>query len=165
MTDAALGCLWDPGAVALAQEAGEGATLRLRLGGKLGPMSGDPLDIVARVVRLERDVYQRYLGDSRARMGDAAALSVEGVDVIVNAVRCQTFGPDAFTNLGVDPAARRYVVVKSMNHFRAGFDPIAGTILYATSPGAMNVDYPTIPYRRLRRPIFPLDDRATAWRD
>jgi microcystin degradation protein MlrC len=165
MTDAALGCLWDPGAVALAQEAGEGATLRLRLGGKLGPMSGDPLDIVASVRRLGTDLYQRYLGESRARMGDSAALSVEGIDVIVNAVRCQTFSSDAFTNLGVDPAARRYVVVKSMNHFRAGFDQIAGTSLYATSPGAMNVDYPTIPYRRLRRPIFPLDDRATAWRD
>jgi microcystin degradation protein MlrC len=120
---------------------------------------------VASVRRLGTDLYQRYLGESRARMGDSAALSVEGIDVIVNAVRCQTFSSDAFTNLGVDPAARRYVVVKSMNHFRAGFDQIAGTSLYATSPGAMNVDYPTIPYRRLRRPIFPLDDRATAWRD
>ncbi len=165
MTDAAVGCFWDPGAVKLAQEAGEGATLQLRLGGKLGPMSGDPLDVVAKVQRLETEVHQSYLGGSRARMGDAAALSVEGIDVIVNAVRCQTFSPDAFTNLGVNPAARRYVVIKSMNHFRAGFDEIASTSLYATSPGAMNVDYPTIPYRRVRRPIFPLDDRATAWRD
>lgn len=165
MTDAAVGCFWDPGAVRLAQEAGEGAALRLRLGGKLGPMSGDPLDVVASVRRLERDVHQRYLGESRARMGDTAALSVEGIDVIVNAVRCQTFSPDAFTNLGVDPAAHRYVVVKSMNHFRAGFDEIASASLYATTPGAMNVDYPTIPYRRVRRPIFPLNDRATAWRD
>ena len=165
MTDAAVGCLWDPGAVRLAQEAGEGATLRLRLGGKLGPTSGDPLDVVATVRQLGTDLYQHYLGGSRARMGDSAALSVEGIDVIVNAVRCQTFSPDAFTNLGVDPSERRYVVVKSMNHFRAGFDGIASTTLYATSPGAMNVDYPEIPYCRVRRPIFPLDDRATAWRD
>ena len=78
---------------------------------------------------------------------------------------CQTFSPDAFTNLGVDPAKRRYVVVKSMNHFRAGFDKIASASFYATSPGSMNVDYPTIPYRHVPRPIFPIDDRATAWRD
>ncbi len=165
MTDAAVGCFWDPGAVRLAQEAGEGATLRLRLGGKLGPMSGPPLDVVAAVERLGTDVHQSYLGASSARMGDAVALKIEGIDVIVNTVRCQTFSPDAFTNLGVDPAARRYVVVKSMNHFRAGFDKIASTSLYATSPGSMNVDYPTIPYRNAPRPIFPLDDRATAWRD
>ena len=165
MTDAAVGCFWDPGAVRLAQEAGEGATLRLRLGGKLGPMSGPPLDVVATVERLATDVHQSYLGASSARLGDAVALKIEGIDVIVNTVRCQTFSPDAFTKLGVDPAARRYVVVKSMNHFRAGFDKIASTSLYATSPGAMNVDSPTIPYRNAPRPIFPLDDRATAWRD
>jgi hypothetical protein len=50
------------------------------------------------------------------------------------------------------------VVVKSMNHFRAGFEPIAKAILYVAAPGAIDFDYRRIPYRNLRRPIYPLDD-------
>jgi microcystin degradation protein MlrC len=163
MRDAALGCLWDPGAVSLAFDAGVGARFSLRLGGKLGPMSGDPLDVTATVAALCRDATQHYLGGSRARMGDCALLSVEGIDVVVNAVRVQTFSPDVFTNLGVDPARKRYVVVKSMNHFRAGFGPLARRIIYVAAPGALDVDYRRLPYRRVQRPIYPLD--TDAWRD
>jgi microcystin degradation protein MlrC len=162
MGDAELGCIWDPGAVALAFEAGEGSRLRVRLGGKLGPMSGDPIDLTVTVKRLVREATQEYLG-ARARMGDCAALSVGGIDIVVNSARAQTFTPSAFTNLGIDPAARRYVVVKSMNHFRAGFAPIARSIIYVAAPGAIDVDYRRLAYARVKRPIYPLD--VDAWRD
>ncbi|MBM3601759.1 MAG: M81 family metallopeptidase [Alphaproteobacteria bacterium] len=163
MGRAALGCFWDPGTVALAFEAGEGARLTVRLGGKLGAMSGDPIDLAVRVKSLRRDVHQHYLGGSKARMGDMAALSIEDadeVDVVVNSVRAQTFSPDAFTQLGIEPAAKRYVVVKSMNHFRAGFAPLARHIIYLSAPGAIDVDYTRLPYRRVQRPIYPLDSHA-----
>lgn len=163
MTDAAVGCFWDPGAVGLAFEAGEGATLRLRLGGKLGPMSGDPLDLEVTVKALRRDASQSYLGGSRARLGDCALLSTKGIDIVVNALRVQTFSPDVFTNFGLDPAAKRFVVVKSMNHFRAGFAPLAEQIIYVAAPGAIDVDYRRLDYRRVKRPIHPLD--PDAWRD
>lgn len=158
--NAALGCLWDPGVVTLAFEAGEGAMLNLRLGGKLGPMSGDPLDLRGRVMKLGRDLQQSYLG-GKAPMGDAAAIRFDGIDVIVNTTRCQTFSPDAFSQLGVDPRERHLTVVKSMNHFRAEFEPIAKSIIYCAAPGAIDVQYQRLPYRRLRRPIYPLD--ADAW--
>src|SRR5215471_5191560 len=45
----AIGMFWDPMAVRIAFEAGIGAELDLRLGGKLGPLSGPPLDLRARV--------------------------------------------------------------------------------------------------------------------
>lgn len=160
MRDAAVGCLWDPSVVALAFEAGEGATMRVRLGGKLGPMSGDPLDLSVTVTALRRDVTQHYLGGSRARMGDCALLTTEGIDIVVNSARVQTFSPDVFTNLGLDPARKRYIVVKSMNHFRAGFAPLAKQIIYVAAPGAIDVDYRRLGYRRVKRPIYPLDSNA-----
>jgi microcystin degradation protein MlrC len=163
MGDAAIGCFWDPGTVALASEAGEGARLTVRLGGKLGPMSGDPLDLDVIVRALRRDAHQHYFAGSKARMGDMAALTIQGIsdfDVVLNTVRAQTFSPDAFTQLGIDPKQKRYVVVKSMNHFRAGFAPIAGRIIYLSAPGAIDVDYRRLPYRRVIRPIYPLDENA-----
>src|SRR5689334_4537012 len=44
ISDVALGPLWDPIAVRIAFDAGVGARLPMRIGGKTGPMSGDPLD-------------------------------------------------------------------------------------------------------------------------
>ncbi len=163
MRDAALGSIWDPGAVALAFEAGEGARMRLRVGGKLGPMSGDPIDLDATVTRLARQVMQDGLG-GKVRMGDCAAITAGGIDIVLNSKRTQTFTPSAFTNLGLDPAAKRYVVVKSMNHFRAGFAPIAKSILYVAAPGTIDFDYRRLTYRRVRRPIYPLDPDAWAER-
>jgi microcystin degradation protein MlrC len=160
MGDAALGCVWDPGAVALAFEAGEGARLNLRVGGKLGPMSGDPIDLDATVTRVVRHAVQDGLG-AKVGMGDSAAIRAAGIDIVLVSKRTQAFTPSAFTSVGVDPAARRYVVVKSMNHFRAGFEPIAKAILYVAAPGAIDFDYTRIAYTRLRRPIYPLD--ADAW--
>jgi microcystin degradation protein MlrC len=166
MGDAVLGCIWDPGAVALAFEAGEGARLKLRVGGKLGPISGAPLDLDVTVTRLARQSWQDYLG-ARNDMGDCAAIRAQGIngsiDIVLNSKRTQTFTPSAFTGVGLDPAARRYVVVKSMNHFRAGFEPIAKAILYVAAPGAIDFDYRRISYRNVRRPIYPLD--ADAWVD
>jgi microcystin degradation protein MlrC len=164
MGDAALGCIWDPGAVALCFEAGEGARLKLRVGGKLGPMSGDPVDLDATVTCLAHDAVQDGLG-AKVGMGASAAIRTlganGGIDIALISSRTQPFSPTAFTCLGIDPARRRYVVVKSMNHFRAGFEPIAKAILYVAAPGALDFDYRRIPYTRLRRPIHPLD--ADAW--
>jgi microcystin degradation protein MlrC len=160
MNDAALGCIWDPGAVALAFEAGAGARLRLRVGGKLGAMSGDPIDLDATVTRVVRDAVQDGLG-TKVGMGDSAAIRAGGIDIALTSKRTQAFTPSAFTSVGIDPAARRYVVVKSMNHFRAGFEPIAKAILYVAAPGAIDFDYTRVAYTRLQRPIYPLD--ADAW--
>jgi microcystin degradation protein MlrC len=126
-------------------------------------MSGDPVDLDATVARLVREVQQDGLG-AKARMGDSAAIRAGGIDIVLNSRRVQTLTPSAFTNMGIDPAARRYVVVKSMNHFRAGFERIAKAILYVAAPGAIDFDYRRIAYTRVRRPIYPLEPDAWAGR-
>jgi microcystin degradation protein MlrC len=163
MGDAALGLVWDPGAVALCFEAGAGARLKLRIGGKLGPMSGDPLDVEATVTSVVCNAVQHGLG-ATVNMGDSAAIRIAtgsgAIDVVLISKRTQCFTPTAFAAVGIDATAKRYVVVKSMNHFRAGFAPIAKEILYVAAPGAIDFDYRRIPYTRLKRPIYPLDEGA-----
>jgi microcystin degradation protein MlrC len=158
---AALGLLWDPVAAQMAFAAGEGARVTLRLGGKMGPLSGTPLDAEFRVTRLLRDARMTFAGQLR-RTGDVAALRADGVDVLVNTQRTQVTHPDIFAALGVEPAARRLLVVKSAQHFRAGFEPVAAEILYAAAPGAIMPLFDQIPYRRARRDIWPRDPRLHA---
>jgi microcystin degradation protein MlrC len=158
---AGLACLWDPIVVQMALAAGDGARLKVRLGGKMGPMSGDPLDVECTVIQARKNVRQRYAG-AIDTIGDAASLRIGGVDVIVASNRNQVRSPDVFTELGVDPRAKKLLVVKSRNHFRAEFEKIATRIIYLAANGALSTDFTTIPYTRLQRPKWPLDPDAHA---
>ncbi len=60
--NAALALYWDLGAVHLCRSAGVGATLDLRVGGKCGPMSGDPVDLRVTVRAIRENYMQAGLG-------------------------------------------------------------------------------------------------------
>jgi microcystin degradation protein MlrC len=155
ITDVASGLYWDPVAVRFCIEAGEGATLPLRIGGKAGPSSGDPLDLRVTVRRIVRDARQTF-GPSTSRTGDLVWVAADGgLDLVLNAVRVQTFHPDAFTQLGIDLGAKRIVVVKSMHHFHAGFAPIASRVIHVAGPGALPSDYAAMPFTKRTHPFWP----------
>jgi microcystin degradation protein MlrC len=158
-TDSAgVAMIWDPIVVELAASAGAGAKLTVRLGGKMGPSSGDPLDLEAEVVGVIEEMTQEWpqaRGALRMRCGDAAALRANGIDIIVNSRRTQVFSPQVFSNFGIDPLAKRVLVIKSIQHFYAGFRPIASEILYMAAPGAVMPIMSGIPLRRVDLRKFP----------
>jgi microcystin degradation protein MlrC len=160
MREACLGPLYDPQAVAFCHAVGAGARLPLRIGGKTSPVSGAPLDVEAEVLHVARDASQAF-GKARAPMGDAATIRVRGVDIVLVGERCQATGTDLFTAQGVDPAAKRYIVVKSSQHFHAAFAPLAKEVLYIGGPGAIDTDFAALPFRRTARPKWPFD--ADPW--
>jgi microcystin degradation protein MlrC len=154
--NAAIGCIWDPIAAAVAMEVGEGVVLDLRFGGKMGPMSGDPIDMRVRVGKIARNATQRF-GEGAGKLGDAVAIhGPHGIDVVLITHRTQTFSPEVFSNVGIDPKAKKILVVKSMQHFYAGFAPIAAKILYVSAPGALVPDFRLLPYQKANRKIWPL---------
>jgi microcystin degradation protein MlrC len=156
LQDVAIGPLWDPIAAGAAMDAGEGATLDLRIGGKMGPTSGQPLDLRVKVGRVCRNAMQSY-GPSHEPLGDCVAVSVNGVAIVLNTLRTQAFGPELFTNVGIDPRSCRIVVVKSTQHFHAGFGPLAAEVLYIGGPGTLERDLARLPFRKIRRPKWPFD--------
>ncbi|WP_018698169.1 M81 family metallopeptidase [Amorphus coralli] len=152
MTDIATGVYWDPVAVRICREAGEGATLALRLGGKCGPMSGDPLDLEVTVMKLESGLTQRF-GSLDSALGETVWLRTRGVDIVINDIRTQTFHPQAFTGLGIDLSTKKAVCVKSSQHFYAGFAPIGSEVIHVATPGAITPDYANIPFTK-RAPTY-----------
>jgi microcystin degradation protein MlrC len=155
-TNAAIGPIWDPIAVRLCFDAGAGARLSLRFGGKTGPASGLPVDALVEVTALKRDCWQSF-GPTQVPLGDCAAIRVGGVDVVLIANRTQALGLELFSNLGIDPRARKILVVKSTNHFMAAFGPIAANVIYVESDAPLARDYRKLPYTKVQRPIWPLD--------
>ena len=154
--DAAIGPIWDPIAVRLCFDAGEGATFPLRFGGKIGPASGVPVDAMVTVTALKRDCWQSF-GPTQVPLGDCAAIRIGGVQVVLIANRTQALGLELFRNVAIEPLDRKLLVVKSTNHFMASFGPIAAKVIYVDSDGPLQRDYRKIPYTSVRRPIWPLD--------
>ncbi|WP_376096762.1 M81 family metallopeptidase [Roseomonas sp. CCTCC AB2023176] len=154
--DVATGCYWDPVAVQICLEAGIGATFDLRIGGKCGVASGDPVDLRVTVRGLDAHHTQGGLSGGRAEMGPSAYVEADGIHIILNSIRQQTFRPDAFTGLGCSLSDKRLVVVKSTQHFYAGFAPVAREVRYCATPnGAITPDYENIPFTKKTTPYWP----------
>ena len=90
--------------------------------------------------------------------GDAVRLHCQGIDIIVNSIRRQVFSPTVFSNFGIDPASKRLLVVKSTQHFYAGFatpEVGASEIIYMAGPGAVAPRFREIPYQRADLRKYP----------
>jgi microcystin degradation protein MlrC len=153
---AAIGALWDPVAVAFCRAAGPGAEIDLRFGGKAAATSGQPVDARVRVRATTADLVIPF-EQSLVSLGPAAAITIGELDVVLASTRAQTFSPPVFTDLGIDLASKKIVVVKSSNHFHAAFAPVASEILYLDTGGPYPSDPTKVTYTKVRRPLAPLD--------
>jgi microcystin degradation protein MlrC len=155
------GFITDPAVAAQAHAAGEGATIQVRLGGKTDELHGPPIEATAVVHTLSdgRFRYTTPMGAGRqADLGPMARLTIGKVDVLVSSVRTQTLDDEVFRLHGIDVSQQRVVALKSHQHFRAGFAHLAGTIIRCDPPGLTTSNLSQLPYRRIKRPIWPLDE-------
>jgi microcystin degradation protein MlrC len=103
--------------------------------------------------------YQRF-GKADTPLGNMAWLRIgdtdaAAIDVIVNDYRTQGFSPECFTAAGIDVARCRGLIVKSTQHFHAGFLPIADDILYVSAPGTGSMDMRGLKLGRVARALWP----------
>lgn len=164
LTDACFAFIYDPETAALAHEVGVGRTVRVRLGGKSDDVHGAPIEAEAYVTALTdgRFRYTTPMGRGMAAdLGPSARLAIGGVDVIVASGRNQVLDDEIFILHGIDVRRRSVVGLKSSAHFRAGYNRLARAIITADSPGATTLRFErAFTYRRVRRPIWPLDEDA-----
>lgn len=151
----------DPEAALQAQAAGVGNSVALKLGGKVDPsMGGGPVEVMAHVVALTDGSFIAYGpmgGGARRNYGLSALLRVGGVEIIVISYNGQATDLGQFTSLGVDPTRKSTIIVKSMQHFRAAFEPIAREVIEVDTGALSTRNFMERPYRNVRRPIWPLD--------
>ncbi len=157
----AVGTIFDPAAVQAAIRAGVGSDVSVELGGHHDPAFGAPIPVTARVRLLSDGTFinDGPMGKGvRRSMGTTAVLRVGGIDVITISNRIQTTDLQVFLSQGIDPARCRVLVVKSIQHFRAAFAPIAGDIVVVDSGALCSPDARRFNYTKLRRPVWPLDN-------
>jgi microcystin degradation protein MlrC len=135
--------------------AGEGAEIALRFGAKSAPDTGMPIDKIVTVRKLVPNAEMRF-GESFAPFGDAAWISFDGIDVILNSTRAQSFDPSLFSAMGIEPTSRKILLIKSTNHFYDSFSRIASEIVYCSAGKPYPNSPATTPYRKARRDIWPM---------
>lgn len=152
----AVATIWDPIAVSFCHAAGRGAELDLRFGGKSGPQGGAPLDLRVTVQDVFNAGWQSFR-NSRVTLGSTAVVRPLGtdIDIVLITSRTQTYEPDIFANQGIDFAGKAYLLVKSTNHFHAGFQPVSSEIVYIAAPTSYPTDPATTPYRKASLELWP----------
>jgi microcystin degradation protein MlrC len=156
----AFGTIYDPATVQQAMKAGVGAEIDVELGGHTDVSMGQPVKARA-IVKMLSDGLFRNDGPMNAgvetNMGPTAVLRIAGIDVVTISNRIQTIDLQVFLSQGIDPAAKSVLVVKSVQHFRAAYAPIAREIVLVDSGGICSPDIARLKFTKLRRPIWPLD--------
>ncbi len=142
--------MYDPEVVKLAFVAGEGAKLKVRLGGKTDALSGAPLDLQVRVHGLARSYLHEFPQQDGppidVPVGDVAVLECAGVYIILSSRRSQCFSFRVFQDFGLD--GLDIYIPKSTNHFMSGFAAMAGEVIHMAAPGAIPPVMQQIPYQR-----------------
>jgi len=152
MDNAAIGVLWDPKAAEMAHEAGEGARVRIPLGGHTLP-GHRPYEADYEVIKLHDGDFMGTGPMVKGRtlnLGKMAQLRLGNIRIVVSTDRMQALDRSLFRAVGVEPSAMKYLVLKSANHYRADFGPISGGIVNVDAPSAIIEDPSKIAYTQLR---------------
>ncbi|MFB6155337.1 MAG: M81 family metallopeptidase [Haloferacaceae archaeon] len=161
--------VYDPESVADCVAAGVGEDVSLTLGGKGDGGFTDPLDVEARVSALTDGEFrntgpmgtgtENHLG--RTALVECDAGDGRTVSVVVTERRQQPLDAELWRHVGRQPERFDVIAVKSNNHYRADYEPMASHVITVNSPGLAAFDPHRYDYQRVRRPKYPLDEGAT----
>ncbi len=143
------------------QTAVVGQAVQITLGGRTDPdFGGGPLTLEAELVSLSDG---QFTGDGpmihglHGSFGPSAVIRVDGIEILIVTLPRQILDLQQFKTFGINPQTKDVVALKSMQHFRAAFEPISGQIIVCDSGALCTPRYDRLPYRNVPRPIFPLD--------
>ena len=164
VSDACFGPMVDGEAVRALQGAEVGEQISLWVGGKTdAAFGGGPLRLEGELVSISDGHFVGdgpILGGQRRSYGPSAVLRVDGIEILIVTIPQQMLDLQQFKAFGIEPERKRVIALKSMQHFRAAFEPIAGLVVICDSGALCTVQYERLPYRNVPRPIFPLDQDA-----
>ena len=164
LDDVAIAPIRDPASVAQMIATGVGNEVSLELGGKTAMpaigLTGEPLEVRGRVFAITDGEFTitgpMYTG-VRTHLGRTAVLDTGRAQIVVTERAHEPMDLGVFTHCGIDPRRKKFVMLKSRIHYRAGFKPIASHIVECAGAGVTNADLSVYRYQKLRRPIWPLD--------
>jgi microcystin degradation protein MlrC len=156
--------IYDPIAVQEAIAAGIGSEVTLTIGAKLPmplmPVQSSPLTVTGTVQTISSGTFTLKGGLTpglRVFMGPTVVLNTGKIELILLSRHIEPTAQEMLTNLGITPAAKKFIAIKSRVHFRADMGRAAREIVECAGVGACTSDYNQLKFHNVRRPIFPLN--------
>lgn len=165
LQNAAFATICDPISVQKAISAGEGARVKLEIGGRGAPDLTPPLPIDGRVTVISDGEFlcegPMWRG-VRFSMGPSAVIQLGGIEIILSSVPTSVMDLQVFRCMGIEPSTKSTLALKSRNHFRAAYEPLARDVLLVDAGGIASMRLAELPYKNLQRPVWPLDESGAA---
>ena len=154
----------DPVAAREASAVGIGGQFRGSVGGKIDKAHGEPVALEG-TVRFCDEVSYRHSGSYMTgfitSMGCCAVIEAAGNKILLTSQRTMPFDIEQLRAVAIEPADERILVVKSATAWRAAYGPLAAHTIYLDTPGVCPSNLRRLPYRKRRRPLYPLDPITT----
>jgi microcystin degradation protein MlrC len=150
----------DAEAVASMFAAGPGKDVTLEIGGRIAGI-GQPMQVSGRIRLIaDGDFVNKGPGMRGVvtHRGLTGVLQIGHVHLVVMERPIIQWDPELYRSVGLEPRDAQIVVVKSPAAFRAAYAPLAVEILLLDAPGICSPDLRSFPFKRVRRPLYPLDD-------
>jgi len=164
LDDAAFYAIYDPRSAQMAADAGIGAHVTLQLGGKMAmpalAATSQPLEVSGRVKFAFDGIYRNQgpMGTGLLNnTGTTAVLDTGKVEIVIISRHQEPSDLSCLLSARIDPLKKRYVVLKSRVHWRAGLGALAREVVECDGLGVTTSDYGLLEFRNVRRPIYPLD--------
>jgi microcystin degradation protein MlrC len=154
--------LYAPAAAEVARGIGVCGAFEGTVGGASDRLHGEPV----RVRGVVRGLFDGKWTESEARhggrrdndQGPTAVLDLSnGNTLVLNSLRTPPFSLGQLTSAGIDPTKAKIIVVKAAVAYKAAYEPIAGETIPVDTPGLTAINPARFTYRRIRRPMYPLD--------
>jgi microcystin degradation protein MlrC len=156
--------IYDPEAVQRAIAAGIGSNVSLPIGGKIEmpaiPVESPPLTVTGTVKTISNGRYRNRGPMGRGvqmDMGPSVVLDTGPVEIVLISRHVEPSDLNCLVSLGIDPLQKRYVMLKSRIHWRAGLGKLAKAVVECAGVGVCTSDYSQLRFNKVRRPIYPLD--------
>jgi microcystin degradation protein MlrC len=148
----------DPEAAARCAAGGVGREITLEVGGKLAPAFFQPVRVTGTVRTLSDGRFQMKNPTIPANRGLTAVLQVGDIFVVLSQKPVYTWDEECYRSVGLFPREAKLVQVKSPGGFRPVYEPFAKAIIELDAPGPTDSNLRRLPFKRVTRPLFPLDD-------
>ena len=161
--------IYDPEAVKQAMAAGIGQEVELEIGAKLDmpalQIGSRPLHVAGRVRTVSAGYYKATGGLTpglQIYMGNTVVLDTGRVQIVLLSRHIEPTAQEMLRILGIDPATKTFLAIKSRVHWRADLGKLAREIVECGGVGVCTSNYGQLTFRNVRRPIYPLDPEM-AW--
>ncbi len=164
--DLAAVCINDPAAVHELETLSLGERKVLPLGGRGSKLDEGPLPLEVTLISRSDGLF--HLEDRQSHlasmcgevfdMGPCAVAQHEGVTILLTSRKTPPFDLGQWRSQGIEPEKLRVIGVKAAVAHRHAYEPIAARMLSVDTPGPCRSDLTKLPYKKVARPVYPLDE-------